>query len=109
MNFPEQYKIDHHGFDAYRIPNGYGGHACNAESLLVLASIDKGWEHVSVSSSNGIPTWGEMCKVRKLFWEDEELVIQFHPKKSEYVNLHPNCLHLWRGPAEIMRLLENLE
>jgi hypothetical protein len=23
-------------------------------------------------------------------------VIQYHPPESEYVNNHPNCLHLWR-------------
>ena len=21
---------------------------------------------------------------------------QFHPPRSEYVNNHPNCLHLWK-------------
>ena len=30
------------------------------------------------------------------FFEDEEEVIQYHPKKSQYVNLHENCLHMWR-------------
>lgn len=24
------------------------------------------------------------------------MVIQIHPAKSEYVNLHPYALHLWR-------------
>lgn len=22
--------------------------------------------------------------------------LQFHPPKSEYVNLHPFCLHMWK-------------
>ena len=26
----------------------------------------------------------------------DECVVQFHPPKSEYVNLHPYCLHLWK-------------
>ena len=56
-----------------------------------------GWEHVSVSLPNRCPTWGEMCLVRDLFWTNDETVIQFHPPKSEYVNNHAHCLHLWRN------------
>lgn len=54
------------------------------------------WEHVSVSTSTRCPTWEEMCLVKKLFWRDDETVVQFHPAESEYVNRHPFCLHLWR-------------
>jgi hypothetical protein len=56
-----------------------------------------GWEHVSVSTGHHPPNWQEMAWVKDLFWEDEETVLQFHPKKSEYVNIHPNVLHLWRN------------
>ena len=34
--------------------------------------------------------------MKDLFFDDEETVIQYHPKKSQYVNQHPYCLHLWR-------------
>ena len=58
------------------------------------------WEHVSVQifefGRHRIPTWVEMCKVKDIFWEEEECVIQYHPAKSEYVNCNPNVLHLWR-------------
>lgn len=37
-----------------------------------------------------------MSVVKDMFFEEEEAVMQLHPKKSEYVNNHPNCLHLWR-------------
>lgn len=53
------------------------------------------WEHVSVSTPSRCPTWGELCQVKAMFWDDD-LVIQFHPLKSDYVNDHPYCLHLWR-------------
>jgi hypothetical protein len=36
-----------------------------------------------------------MCFVKDLFWDVEEVVVQFHPKKSEYVN-NFRVLHLWR-------------
>lgn len=61
------------------------------------ASDGMGWEHVSVSlNKNRCPTWEEMCMVKDLFWDKEDCVIQYHPPKSQYVNNHPNVLHLWR-------------
>lgn len=54
------------------------------------------WEHVSVSLEGRAPNWAEMCFVKDLFWTEEECVVQFHPPRSEYVNHHPYCLHLWK-------------
>jgi hypothetical protein len=58
------------------------------------------WEHVSVHASNGArlrtPTWKEMAYVKRLCWDGEDVVVQFHPRESEYVNCHPHVLHLWR-------------
>lgn len=70
------------------------------ERLTIISSgklWKKGeWEHVSVSVYNRCPTWEEMCFVKRLFWDDEETVIQFHPPASKYVNRHEFCLHLWK-------------
>lgn len=63
-----------------------------------------GWEHVSVSCEfrkgkqwrTRIPTWEEMCFVKDLFWDEDEVVIQLHPAKKDYVNVHPHVLHLWK-------------
>lgn len=66
------------------------------EPMTVVWSFNGGWEHVSVSYSKRTPTWDEMCKVKDMFWNDNETVVQYHPPKSEYVNLHEHCLHLWR-------------
>lgn len=54
------------------------------------------WEHVSVSSPFGCPTWKEMCWVKGVFWNPDECVIEYHPPQSDYVNIHPNVLHLWK-------------
>jgi hypothetical protein len=67
--------------------------------VQVIASDGLGWEHVSVSRRDRCPTWEEMCQVNALFWDEEDCVVQYHPPRSEYVNNHPNCLHLWR-PTE---------
>ena len=45
---------------------------------------------------SALPEWDEMCFVKDLFWRDDECVVQFHPPRAEYVNYHPNCLHLWK-------------
>ena len=68
----------------------------SGEVAGVVISNGDGWEHVSVSMKGRCPRWQEMCYIKSLFWDDEEVVIQYHPKKSEYVNLHPYCLHLWK-------------
>ena len=66
--------------------------------FLVQSSNKDGWEHVSVTlkDSTATPSWENMCYIKNLFWDAEDVVIQYHPKQSEYINLHPGCLHLWR-------------
>lgn len=77
---------------------------CGA-SLTIIASAGDDWaslfpppafEHVSVSLRNRCPNWLEMSYVKDLFWAAEECVIQYHPPRSQYVNHHPHCLHLWK-------------
>lgn len=66
----------------------------------IIASDGLGWEHVSVKMVKKgrvlTPSWDEMCNVKGLFWDAEDVVMQLHPPESEYVNNHPNVLHLWR-------------
>ena len=82
--------------------------------LLIIASDGtdseeipeaNGWEHVSVHCANAkgksrTPSWREMCYVKDLFWDAEDVVMQLHPRRSVYVNLHPNTLHLWRSRTQ---------
>ena len=71
----------------------------HGQTVFAIASDAMGWEHVSVSRRDRCPTWDEMCQVKELFWSSEDCVVQFHPPRSEYINNHPYCLHLWR-PAD---------
>ena len=67
--------------------------------LVIMSSgVDREymWEHVSVSTKSRSPSWVEMCFVKDLFWKEDECVVQYHPPRSEYVNHHPFCLHLWK-------------
>ena len=98
LNYLNEYRVElykdvkgdaHNG--AFRIP-------IDNKIFCVVASNGLGWEHVSVSIKDveRCPKWNEMCKIKDLFFEDEEVVMQLHPKKSEYINHHPYTLHLWR-------------
>ena len=80
-------------------PDGGAGwihFAGSREKAGVVWSWGMGWEHVSVSFNRRCPTWAEMCKVKDMFWPEDETVVQYHPKKKNYVNVHEYCLHLWR-------------
>ena len=64
----------------------------------VIWSTGAGWDHVSVMPQRKgvMPSWDDMCKIKDIFFEPDEVAIQIHPAQSEYVNNVPNCLHLWR-------------
>src|ERR1700722_9587657 len=79
---------------------------CDGVTLNMIASDGAGWDHVSVSLGRRCPTWDEMCWVKRLWFDDHETVIQYHPAAANYVNNHSFCLHLWRPQtdAEIVRI-----
>lgn len=91
--FPPTKPGDDYGF--FVIPSG-------SSRLLAMVSCGagegEGWDHVSVSvfGEKRCPTWDEMCRIKGLFWGDDEWVVQYHPAASDYVNVHKFCLHLWR-------------
>lgn len=70
--------------------------------LRCMISNGLSWEHVSVTVSHKkkeatrCPTWEEMCFIKNIFWGEDEVVVQYHPAKSDYVSMHPFCLHLWK-------------
>jgi len=98
MKTPNQYRLKHGPFATDNSDGNNGAFMVPFESykFTVIASDGEGWEHVSVSLPNRTPNWKEMCFIKDLFWEKDECVVQFHPPKAEYVNMHPNCLHLWK-------------
>lgn len=101
LNYLNEYRVKH--------PAGWGDEHNGAfllklpDSRLefkVLAANGDGWEHVSVSTTERCPKWSEMQHIKEMFFADDEVVMQLHPAKSDYVNVHPNCLHLWRPLAQ---------
>lgn len=67
-----------------------------ADSPAVIWSNGGGWDHVSVSFPNRVPTWDEMCRIKDIFFREDECCVEYHPAKKNYVNIHPYCLHIWK-------------
>lgn len=78
----------------------------DTEFKIIFSDEGDSWQHCSVSSEKRCPTWDEMCLVKDTFFEPEDLCIQMHSRKSQYINLHPYCLHMWKPPVSIAKLLE---
>lgn len=45
---------------------------------------------------NRCPTWPEMVALKNIFWKSNEICIQVHPNRENYVNRLPYALHLWK-------------
>lgn len=58
--------------------------------MFFIASWGMGWEHVSISHGNRLPSWDEMCLARSIFWHDNECVVQYMQERKG------NIMHLWR-------------
>lgn len=106
FHVPDAHRIQTGPFGSTRTAGNNGAfelpsRVSSARQLFLVASDGLGWEHVSVSvrrtrGGTSTPVWDEMCQVKTLFWDAEDVVVQFHPAKSAYVNFHPHTLHLWR-------------
>lgn len=88
---------------AFQVPS-----PVNGEPLQIVASAGLGWDHVSVSKRRRTPTWGEMEHVKRLFFRPDEVAMQLHVPEAEHINLHPNCLHLWRSQTHEIPLPMNI-
>lgn len=99
----EKYRSKHPMGFQHEAGNNFGWFKLLSEydrQWLMVMACERGpeidWDHVSVSKENGkTPNWREMCQVKDLFWDENDVVVQFHPKKKDYVNIAKNCLHLW--------------
>lgn len=115
MKVPEQYRLKDHpllGSDKSYGNNGFfviPHHRIDGYFYNCQVSDGEGWEHVSVTLSTKKKknverccTWEEMCYLKNLFWDEDEVVVQFHPAKTDYVNMHKYCLHLWRPTDQVI-------
>lgn len=106
FKFPEQHRVRTGNFVSYEGGDGIfiiPHYRITGYYFTVVASKGAGWYHVSVTvrpKKNGeptrCPTWEEMCFIKDTFWDETDAVVQYHPPKSKYVNMHKYCLHLWQ-------------
>lgn len=74
-------------------------------SVVFSFGVGSDWEHVSFAPYSGkMPTWDEMTAIKDIFFNEEEDCISIFPRKSEYVNLKENCLHIWRNKNIVLPL-----
>lgn len=59
-----------------------------------IKSDGKLWRHVSYSRKDWTPDHVDTIKIKAAFIGDRYAYAVF-PPKSQYVNIHPYCLHLW--------------
>lgn len=78
--------------------------------IVSKAEMDDGseWWHVSVSRIDRLPTWEELEKVKREFLGDKTEAFHMVPKKSDYVNVHRYCLHMW-SPIKVDMPIPNLK
>lgn len=90
---PHFFPVKQEGYDGFFLIPGP-----EKNRLKVLSTTGDGWEHLSISvhKSNRLPTWTEMCYIKDIFFDDDEVVMQLHPAKKDWVNNHNSVLHLWR-------------
>ena len=64
--------------------NGFFVFLYKGYEVRCVAGEGFGWEHVSVTiNRNRTPDWDTMCKVKELFWNESDTVIQYHPAKIQ--------------------------
>jgi len=87
-------------FEFIMYTNPYVHYRHVASQLMVLVSgrrekDGKRWVHVSMSYPNKLPGWNVVRMVKDRFIGRDKKAIQVFPADTEYVNIHPFCLHLW--------------
>lgn len=70
------------------------------DDLSLIASLEKRsgnaglWFHCSLASPTRLPSWKFLRDAKELFMGDR-LCVQILPPRAHYLNVHPNCLHLF--------------
>ena len=92
----QQYRVKHPIAGWGDDKNGWFIIPIDGYDYKIIASNGGDWEHVSVSGEKHPPSWPVMSRIKIIFFNDDEVVMQLHPAEKDYINNHPNCLHLWR-------------
>ena len=105
-NLCVQGRVTRYGMDKFHVYEGFVEWSGFKASVIFGYDESGLMEHVSVSpfKRRQIPTWEEMCKVKQIFFRENEMVVEIHPSEERYVHgvgspggkPLENVLHLWR-------------
>jgi hypothetical protein len=56
--------------------------------------------HLSISRNDRYPSWDEIREARDSLLPKDMDFMMILPQEKDYVNVHPNCFHLWQAPKE---------
>lgn len=68
----------------------------NQHLIVLIQRIEPDGWHLSISHPQRYPTWDEIHAARYGLLPDEVTMGMLLPPRGEYVNIHPNCFHLWQ-------------
>jgi hypothetical protein len=61
----------------------------------LMVGQENGLWHISIANQKRYPSWDELKFVRYRFCPDDITMVMILPPKSDYVDLHKWCFHLW--------------
>jgi hypothetical protein len=79
---------------ASHVPFGHWYTAGALTACVTRDGEDSRW-HLSVSHPTRYSTFDEIKEARYTLIPDEVVMAMMFPPRREYVNLHPNCFHLY--------------
>jgi hypothetical protein len=68
--------------------------------LTVIMSVEDRrpggiWWHISIAHPLGLPSWEQLVEVKEAFMGKEVKAMHLLPPRSQWMNVHPHCMHLW--------------
>lgn len=104
----EKYRIQLPSFmkvEDYSEKDDYGYYSTGAfrfGDILVIVSHSEeegGW-HLSMSKKKSLPTYEEIKDMRYKLLPNRIYACEIFPPRTEFVNLHEFCRHLWEMPTD---------
>lgn len=61
----------------------------------MIVGVEGGRWHISIAHPTRYPKWDEIKVARMKYVPHSVTMALLLPGEREYVNVHPNCFHLW--------------
>lgn len=72
------------------------------DKCSVICGLENGRWHLSIANLNRLPTWEEIKAARNKFIPPDVFMCVPMPPEKYWLNLHPNCLHIWQIKDELL-------